>query len=157
MLEQEFKSYSVYIDGGTEFYKKTVIPLILDVLTKYNIEAIQLTSEEIGRLTGKHYSSKSQKSESSVVNCYYTKRDYQLTIIDTSVVHFQEHSKGILVLMCGIGKTLISLWITQELKLNTILIGVPNIQLLDQWKNVITLLYPTIPQLSVYENCTINK
>jgi len=153
VLAHEFKSYNVYFDGGTEFYKKTIMALILSVLTKYNIEARQLTSEEIERLTGKHYSIK--HSDTSLTICSYTKRDYQLTIIDTSVVHFQEHSKGILVLMCGLGKTLISLWIAQELKSNTLLIGVPNIQLLDQWKNVITSLFPTIPQLSVYENCSI--
>jgi superfamily II DNA or RNA helicase len=153
VLAHEFKSYNVYFDGGTEFYKKTIMALILSVLTKYNIEARQLTSEEIERLTGKHYIIK--HSDTSLTICSYTKRDYQLTIIDTSVVHFQEHSKGILVLMCGLGKTLISLWIAQELKSNTLLIGVPNIQLLDQWKNVITSLFPTIPQLSVYENCSI--
>jgi len=153
VLAHEFKSYNVYFDGGTEFYKKTIMALILIVLTKYNIEARQLTSEEIERLTGKHYIIK--HSDTSLTICSYTKRDYQLTIIDTSVVHFQEHSKGILVLMCGLGKTLISLWIAQELKSNTLLIGVPNIQLLDQWKNVITSLFPTIPQLSVYENCSI--
>jgi superfamily II DNA or RNA helicase len=155
ILAREFESYKVYFDGGTEFYKKKIMSLILDVLIKYNIEARQLTHEEIDRLTGKHYNSKHSESKPSIVNCYYTKRDYQLTIIDKSVGHFQEHDKGILVLMCGLGKTLISLWIAQELKSNTILIGVPNIQLLDQWKNVITLLFPTIPQLSVYENCTI--
>jgi hypothetical protein len=153
VLAHEFKSYNVYFDGGTEFYKKTIMALILSVLTKYNIEARQLTSEEIERLTCKNYIFK--HSDTCIDICSYTKRDYQLTIIDTSVVHFQEHSKGILVLMCGLGKTLISLWIAQELKSNTLLIGVPNIQLLDQWKNVITSLFPTIPQLSVYENCSI--
>ena len=153
VLASEFESYNVYFDGGTEFYKKAIMSLILDVLTKRNIEARQLTSEEIERLTGKHYIIK--HSHTSLDICSYTKRDYQLTIIDKSVVHFQEHSKGILVLMCGLGKTLISLWIAQGLKSNTILIGVPNIQLLDQWKKVITQLFPAIPQLSVYENCTI--
>jgi len=153
VLASEFESYNVYFDGGTEFYKKAIIPLILDVLTKHNIEAKQLTYEEIERLTAKHYIIK--HNNSSLVNCYYTERDYQITIIEKGVGHFQEHNKGILVLMCGLGKTLISLWIAQGLKSNTILIGVPNIQLLDQWKKVIILLFPTIPQLSVYENCTI--
>lgn len=157
--------------GGKEFYKKAIIPLIIETLKKHDIEARLLSHEEIDSIARKEYFAKiakyvNKKSVSdlikklkanTLVNCSYTKRDYQITIIDKSVVHFQEHNKGILVLMCGLGKTLISLWIAQELKSNTILIGVPNIQLLDQWKKVITQLFPAIPQLSVYETCTIKS
>ena len=51
--------------------------------------------------------------------------------------------------MCGVGKTLISLWITQELNSNTILIGVPNKLLLEQWKDVIRMLFHDTPYLIV--------
>lgn len=54
-----------------------------------------------------------------------------------------------LVLMCGVGKTLISLWITQELNSNTILIGVPNKLLLKQWEEVICVLFQSVPYLIV--------
>ena len=50
-----------------------------------------------------------------------------------------------LVLMCGVGKTLISLWITQKLNSNTILIGVPSRELLYQWEKVITSLFDIVP------------
>ena len=53
-----------------------------------------------------------------------------------------------LVLMCGVGKTLISLWITQELNSNTILIGVPNKLLLKQWEEVICVLFQSVPHPS---------
>jgi predicted helicase len=53
------------------------------------------------------------------------------------------------VLICGIGKTLISLWITQDLAAHTILIGVPNILLLVQWEKVIKELFPDSPCLIV--------
>ena len=79
----------------------------------------------------------------------YTPRNYQTEIIEKSIKHFQKHNKGILVLICGVGKTLISLWITQELKSNTILIGVPSILLLDQWFKIICKLFPNIPILIV--------
>ena len=171
-LKYDFTSLKVYIDGGTEFYKKAIIPRIIETLKKHDIEARLLSCEEILSIKRKKriadlltkYMKKKSVSDlikklkaNTLVNCSYTKRDYQITIIDKSVVHFQEHNKGILVLMCGLGKTLISLWIAQELKSNTILIGVPNIQLLDQWKKVITQLFPAIPQLSVYETCTIKS
>jgi len=54
-----------------------------------------------------------------------------------------------LVLMCGVGKTLISLWITQELNSNTILIGVPNKLLLKQWEEVVCVLFQSVPYLIV--------
>mgnify|MGYP001276180895 CR=1 FL=1 len=54
-----------------------------------------------------------------------------------------------LVLMCGVGKTLISLWITQGLNSNTILIGVPNKLLLKQWEKVICDLFQRVPCLIV--------
>jgi len=51
--------------------------------------------------------------------------------------------------MCGVGKTLISLWITHKLNANRIAIGVPNKLLLDQWYKVIRVLSPEIPVLIV--------
>jgi superfamily II DNA or RNA helicase len=83
-----------------------------------------------------------------------TPRAYQDEIIKKSVQHFQTNDKGILNLICGVGKTLISLWITQELKCNTFLVGVPNILLLNQWKKVIRELFVEIPCLFVSSGIT---
>ena len=82
-------------------------------------------------------------------------RDYQKIIIKDACNHFIQNDKGMLVLMCGVGKTLISLWITQELKSNTILIGVPNKLLLEQWEYNIKTLFQYIPCLIVESG--INK
>src|SRR5690606_23917599 len=68
-------------------------------------------------------------------------RQYQEDIINKSIKYFQNNNKGILCLICGIGKTLISLWITQRLNFNKILIGVPNKLLLEQWKININKLF----------------
>ena len=70
-----------------------------------------------------------------------TPRNDQIEIITKSYEYFQKNDKGILVLVCGIGKTLISLWITEKLKSNKIIIGVPNILLLNQWKSTITKIF----------------
>src|SRR5690606_27354922 len=67
---------------------------------------------------------KSKRTNKQIVS--YIPRNDQTIIIGKSVIHFQQYDKGMLILMCGVGKTLISLWITQELNSNTILIGVPN-------------------------------
>jgi primosomal protein N' len=61
-----------------------------------------------------------------------TPRPDQQVILDETINYLTNNDKGILVLMCGIGKTLISLWTCQKMGMNTILIGVPNILLLEQ-------------------------
>jgi predicted helicase len=82
----------------------------------------------------------------------YIPREYQLTIITKALLHFQYNDKGILALICGVGKTLISLWIAKKLASNTIIIGVPNILLLKQWKNTVNILFPDVPILIVSKN-----
>ena len=68
-------------------------------------------------------------------------KDFQTIIINKSYEFFQNNSKGLLIIPCGVGKTLISLWITKQLNSKNILIGVPNKLLLHQWKNIICELF----------------
>lgn len=81
-------------------------------------------------------------------------RQYQTEIINTAINYFQDHDKGLLVIPCGVGKTLISLWIAQRLSFKTMLIGVPNLLLLKQWKSVVSQLFQDIPCLLVYSKTT---
>jgi hypothetical protein len=97
------------------------------------------------------------KSLNLISNEIYIPRDYQEIIIKKSYDYFQNNSKGMLILVCGIGKTLISLWIAQELNSNTILIGVPNILLLEQWEEVICILFKNIPYLIVSGGVSIEN
>ena len=89
--------------------------------------------------------------------------DYQIEIIDKSIEHYQKNDKGMLILICGVGKTLISLWITIKLNLNKILIGVPNTLLLEQWEEVIKGnedyygVIPDIEILIVDKDCNKDK
>uniref|UniRef100_A0A6C0KSI1 Helicase ATP-binding domain-containing protein n=1 Tax=viral metagenome TaxID=1070528 RepID=A0A6C0KSI1_9ZZZZ len=162
-LRYDFKNFNVYIDGGTEFYKKSIIPLIIAQLKKRNIEARQLSLEEIDNIKRKEYINQRKKRlanliakqlKETIINPY-TRRTDQTDIINLSLSHFQEHNKGLLVLICGIGKTLISLWISQDLAAHTILIGVPNILLLIQWEKVIAQLFPGCPCLIVKSSVSI--
>lgn len=174
-LEQDlmvyFNEYNVYIDGGKEFFKKEIIELIFKYLDDNNIEYYKLTEEEISNLTRKSrykidslikirdlkiinrkdmiYNFKKNFENRIEKRVLYIPRDYQEEIIDYSFNYFQENNKGILVLICGTGKTLISLWITQRLQIDTIIIGVPNILLLEQWEKVINIIYPLFPYLIV--------
>ena len=162
-LQRVFAEYNIQFErSGTEFYNKQIIPLIEPYLITHGITYKKLTKQEINDL-GRHdrvrkpmkkiniqsliHVLNSNRTNKQIVS--YIPRNDQTIIIDKSVIHFQQYDKGMLVLMCGVGKTLISLWITQELNSNTILIGVPNKLLLKQWEEVICVLFQSVPYLIV--------
>ncbi len=66
----------------------------------------------------------------------YTPRDYQLDINKAAIEYFASNSRGKLILPCGAGKTLSSMWIAQSLKSRSILVCVPSLALLRQFKDV---------------------
>ena len=158
LLQNEFCELNVKYDAGTEFYNKKIITLIEPYLITLGIKYRKLSKEEISDLVRCNrvrktfnkiniqsliHMLKSNRTNKQIVS--YIPRNDQTIIIGKSVIHFQQYDKGKLVLMCGVGKTLISLWITQELNSNTILIGVPNILLVNQWKEVIFDLLDVTP------------
>ena len=162
LLQNEFRELSVKYDAGTEFYNKKIISLIEPYLITLGIKYRKLTKQEISDLVRCNrvrktikkiniqsliHILKSKRTNNQIVS--YIPRNDQSIIIGKSVIHFQQYDKGMLVLMCGVGKTLISLWITQELNSNTILIGVPNKLLLKQWEEVICVLFQSVPYLIV--------
>ena len=162
LLQNEFRELNVKYDAGTEFYNKKIITLIEPYLFKLGIKYKKLSKQEISDLVRCNrvrktikkiniqsliHILKSKRTNNQIVS--YIPRNDQSIIIGKSVIHFQQYDKGMLVLMCGVGKTLISLWITQELNSNTILIGVPNKLLLKQWEEVICVLFQNIPYLIV--------
>ena len=142
-LQNEFRDLNVKYDAGTEFYSKKIMNLIEPYLIKNRIKYKKLSKDEISGLTRCNREKK-----------IYRSRPYQDIIIEKSIIHFQKYDKGILVLICGVGKTLISLWITQKLKSNTILIGVPSVSLLGQWEKVTCDLFKNVPYLIV--SCGVN-
>jgi len=162
LLQIEFSELNVKYDAGTEFYNKKIITLIEPYLITLGIKYKKLTKQEISDLVRCNRVRKTMKKINiqSLINILksnrtnkqiisYIPRNDQTIIIEKSVIHFQQYDKGMLVLMCGVGKTLISLWITQELNSNTILIGVPNKLLLKQWEEVICVLFQSVPYLIV--------
>lgn len=166
LLQNEFHELNIRYDGGTEFYNKKIIALIEPRLKFHGINYKKLTADEISDLVRcnrvKNTIQKinidtliqsliqmgiSKRTDNVVIS--YTPRDDQIIIINKSVSHFQEYDKGMLVLMCGVGKSLISLWITQKLTINTTLIGVPNKLLVKQWENIIGIVFQNVPYMIV--------
>jgi len=164
LLQIEFEEFHIYIDGGgREFYNKKIIELIEPCLkNEICVEYRKLSKQEMSQLVRNKRNTVNQthlnkqaliqqikfkKTNKQIVS--YIPRDYQETIINKSYEYFQINEKGLLIIPCGVGKTLISLWITQELNSNTILIGVPNKLLLKQWEEVICVLFQSVPYLIV--------
>ena len=171
-LQIYFNKLNLHIkfNAGIEFYKKEIINFIIPYFDKNNIKYKILSKDEIDGLIRKlriydnndnndnndntsdnesvEYIEK-QNENIELNNKIYNPRDYQEIIINKSFEYFQINKKGLLIIPCGVGKTLISLWITQELNSNTILIGVPNKLLLKQWEEVICVLFQSFPYLIV--------
>jgi superfamily II DNA or RNA helicase len=162
LLQHEFRELNVKYDAGTEFYNKKIITLIEPYLFKLGIKYKKISKQEISdlvrcnrvRKTIKKINTqslihmlKSKRTNKQIVS--YIPRNDQIIIINKSYEYFQINEKGLLIIPCGVGKTLISLWITQDLTSNTILIGVPNKLLLKQWEEVICVLFQSVPYLIV--------
>jgi len=173
-LKDTFSMFHVYYDGGTEFFDREIITEIVPFLQSLSLDYTRICEEEINALTRckriKPVTSDSGTSDSgtndSSTNVSDTSdsgtndtsttdtngkvpRPYQSEIIDLSLAHFQTNDKGVLDLICGVGKTMTSLWITQGLQCNTFVVGVPNTLLLKQWSQVIHELFGSIPCLTV--------
>jgi superfamily II DNA or RNA helicase len=157
LLQNEFCYLNVKHDAGIEFYNKKITTLIEPYLTNIGLQFKKLTKQEIDdlvrcnrvreTLNKINIQSLIQILKSNKPNISYKPKDYQRVIIQKSYEYFQTKDKGLLIIPCGCGKTIISLWITQELNSNTILIGVPNILLLKQWEKI--KIFPDIPYLVV--------
>jgi hypothetical protein len=164
-LQIYFNKLNLHIkfNAGIEFYKKEIINFIIPYFDTNNIKYKILSKDEIDGLIRKIriYDNNTSDDESieniKLNNEVYNPRDYQKTIINKSYEYFQNNKKGLLIIPCGVGKTLISLWITQELNTNTILIGVPNKLLLKQWEEVICVLFQNISYLIVLGDIEIEN
>lgn len=62
--------------------------------------------------------------------------EWQNDILKKAVEYFQYYDRGQLILPCGTGKTLIALWIQELLKAQHILVTLPTLNLLKQFKDV---------------------
>ena len=158
-LQIYFNNLNLHIkfNAGTEFYKKEIIKFIIPFFDIHTITYKILSNDEIENLIRKtriYEDEDINNIETQIATIklndeVYSPRNYQYSIIEKSTNYFQTNEKGLLIIPCGTGKTLISLWISQELKSNTILIGVPNKLLLKQWERVICVLFQNIPYITI--------
>lgn len=88
-------------------------------------------------------------------------RPHQKEAIAAAIKHFKKNDKGRLIMACGTGKTLTSLWIAEALKAKKILISVPSLNLsaqnLDQWHKEYSAIGKHINFLCVCSDQTVGE
>ena len=140
-----FSLQHIKFDAGSEFFDISIINDIPVALSKTNFIFKILNQSSIDTLllnTSSSYFLYSKPIE-------YNPRDYQSDIISKSSTFFQSEDKGLLLLPCGIGKSLISLFISKSF--SSILISVPTLLICNQWKKYVLNLFPSHKLLII--NC----
>ena len=162
ILQEKFKQHHEYYNSGTEFYKISILNKIEIFLILYRIQYKKLSKDEIKNIAYNKYDNEGDEENegNGIITIYdnddddiiYKPRDYQKDIIAKSMKYFKNNDKGILNLTCGLGKTLISLWIAKGLNCNKILIGVPGLILLEQWQEKVKIMFPYFNILSIQDD-----
>lgn len=160
IIKKELYEFNFQKNAGTEFYTYESIKKIESIFINNNINYTELTNDEINDLTRKIYNNINTLIIPNIINIrsHFLIREYQEEIITKCKDYFIKYNKGLLVLPCGVGKTLISLFFIEYLQSNKIIIGVPNILLLNQWYQIIKKsINNTCKILQVYNNITIEE
>jgi superfamily II DNA or RNA helicase len=160
-IKNEFKGYNRYHPGGgTEFYEKAVINLLLPYIQALGIPYKVLSKEEIkifqrkqrykeiklkvveDRLLARNHLKKEYFSKMFVRNTIPTPKYYQQEALDKAIVHYKTNHIGKLLWTCGMGKTLFSVFLAKALNCGTVLFGVYSKLLQKQVEDEIKKVYP---------------
>jgi predicted helicase len=142
IIKIKFKKLNVYFDAGTEFYDITIIDKIDEFLLKNNIKFKLVNEDELTRINRKN-----KYLFNDIINKYIkfkkiTPKNHQLEILDIIDDFYLNNNIGNLLWTCGLGKSLMSILITQKLNFLKIIIGVPSCFLQRQFANEIIQIFP---------------
>jgi len=138
LIKSKFKNYNIYFDGGTEFYKKEISNKIEDFLIKYNIKFKLVDENELFRNKRK----KIVEFINKIINYKLKPKKHQLDIINIIDDYYLNNNIGYLIWCCGLGKSLLSIFIIKKLNFKKIIIGVPSCFLQIQFRNEILQIFP---------------
>ncbi len=133
ILKDYFQKYNIYENGGTEFYDRTIIDLIIPFLDTLNIQYRILSKDEIELITRRER----EKGQTRSIQ----PNQLQENILSIIPNYFNKNNIGKLIWACGLGKALLGIFIVKQLKFKTVLIGVPSINLQKQMKNEILKVF----------------
>jgi superfamily II DNA or RNA helicase len=142
IIKIKFKKLNVYFNGGTEFYDIIIIDKIDEFLLKNNIKFKLVNEDELTRINREN-----KYSFNNIINKYIefkkiTPKLHQLEILNIIDDFYLNNNIGNLLWTCGLGKSLMSILITQKLNFKKIIIGVPSCFLQRQFANEIIQIFP---------------
>jgi superfamily II DNA or RNA helicase len=158
-LKLFFKPYNIYKGGGTEFYDRTIIELIVPYLNDSNIDFTVLTDDEINsinrceRIRNLPNADKVIRLLNSIkvqkiIQQYKNKKvkiipkQHQEDVLNSIEAFYQSNHIGKLIWACGLGKALLGILIVKILKCKIVAIGVPGNYLQRQIMNEILKIFP---------------
>ena len=137
LLQNHFKSlqYYYYLDGGTEFFKKDIISLIIPYLKTLNLQFTILSKEQIKLITWKNsnikkivnkininnlknilkFSSKNKETNEIIIP-----REHQINVLLKIDEFYKNNNIGKLIHGCGLGKALLGILIVQKLNCKSV-------------------------------------
>jgi len=129
---------------------------IKEIQDEYDKERLNVVSEYKKKMieakSGRNNLTKRCFAEVENMIQIYNPTELQEPIVKNIFTYFKENDKGRLILPPGVGKTLISLFSSKEIKVNKICIGIPSLPLVSQWRDEIHKIYPNIPILGICTN-----
>jgi len=147
-LENELKIYfsklNIYINAGTEIFKKDIVLLIEPYLLQKNISYRLLSEDEINNLCRKVYENDEKVNKSS-----FSPYPIQLDVLDKITSFYKINDIGRIVWACGLGKALLGIFIVQMLNFNKVVIGVPSTFLQEQMIKEVRKIFPHISILCI--------
>lgn len=153
MIDKLLKNYLVeyrnYVGAGTEFYDRNVIELIEPWFQLTNINYKILTKSEIDELNRneririlkniiKNHLEKRKKYKQKK----HRPNQYQQEILNLIENFYLNNDQGKLIWTCGLGKTLLSIFINKKLGFKSVIIGIPSKNLQNNFKNEILKIFP---------------
>jgi len=137
IIKLKFKKLNVYIDAGTEFYDKIIIDKIDKFLIKNNINFKLVNENDLNRKNNINKFIENIINKNKIIP-----KPHQKDIIDIIDIFYSNNNIGNIIWTCGLGKSLLSIFIIQKLNFKKIIIGVPSCFLQHQFAKEILEIFP---------------
>lgn len=167
-MKNYFHHLNMYKGGGTEFYDTSIIKAIPSYLSKLNLEFDILSCKEIDALQrmqqlveslssigiSKYLNELTVEKVKKYHECYFNQPlqpyhyqplqpyHYQLDVIRKAIEYFKHTKIGKIIWACGLGKSLLSLFIIKKMNCRSILYGVSSLYLMTQLECEIKKVFP---------------
>uniref|UniRef100_A0A6C0CDT4 Helicase ATP-binding domain-containing protein n=1 Tax=viral metagenome TaxID=1070528 RepID=A0A6C0CDT4_9ZZZZ len=144
LFKKKFLPLNKYHNGGTEFYDRILIDQIEIFLENLKIKYDIIDEKKLKRIN----KDKNIKDLTYLILKYInlkatpvTLNDYQIDVLNKIDDFYEKNNIGKLLWACGLGKTIMSLFITKHFNFNKILIGVSSCYLQTQFSEEIKKIY----------------